>query len=87
MAGMNIKNAEAQALAKELADLTGETMTEAVIVALRERLAEVRSREEHVRARTEAIMAIGREVASRIPPELRDKDWDAELYDERGLPR
>ena len=34
MAGMNIKNAEAQALAKELADLTGETMTEAVIVAL-----------------------------------------------------
>src|SRR3982751_193377 len=61
VAGMNIKNAEAQALAKELADLTGETMTEAVIVALRERLAEVRSREEHVRARTEAIMAIGRE--------------------------
>jgi len=87
MAGMNIKNAEAQALAKELANLTGETVTQAVIVALRERLAQVRSREEHVRERTEAIMAIGREVAPRIPPELRDKDWDSELYDERGLPR
>jgi antitoxin VapB len=87
MAGMNIKNAEAQALAKELAELTGETMTEAVIVALRERLAQVRSRDEHVRERTEAIMALGREIASRIPPEAREKDWDAELYDERGLPR
>jgi hypothetical protein len=43
--------------------------------------------EEHVRARTEAIMAIGREAASRVPPEFRDKDWDAELYDEYGLPR
>ena len=31
MAGMNIKNAEAQALAKELANLTGETVTQAVM--------------------------------------------------------
>jgi antitoxin VapB len=84
---LNIKNPEVHELAKELAELTGESMTEAVLIALRERLTQVRSREEHVRARTEAIMAIGREAASRVPPEFRDKDWDAELYDEYGLPR
>jgi antitoxin VapB len=84
---LNIKNHEVHELAKELAELTGESMTEAVLVALRERLARERNTEERIEARAEALMAIGRDVASRIPPELRDKDWDAELYDERGLPR
>jgi antitoxin VapB len=37
--GLNIKNEEAQHLATELAALTGETLTQAVIVALRERIA------------------------------------------------
>src|SRR5712691_9038996 len=36
--GFNIKNEEAQHLATELAALTGETLTRAVIVALRERI-------------------------------------------------
>ena len=40
--GLNIKNEEAQHLATELAALTGETLTRAVIVALRERIARLR---------------------------------------------
>ena len=62
-------------------------MTEAILVALRERLAQVLNTEERIQARAEVLMAIGRDVASRLGPELRNKDWDAELYDERGLPR
>jgi antitoxin VapB len=84
---LNIKNPEAHELAKELAELTGESMTEAIIVALRERLARELNTPERIAERAEAIMAIGRDVAARLGPEYRAKDWDAELYDERGLPR
>ncbi len=41
---LSIKTAEADELARSLARLTGETMTEAVTAALRERLARERSR-------------------------------------------
>lgn len=43
---LRIKIAEADALARALAGLTGETMTEAVTVALRERLERERARRE-----------------------------------------
>ncbi len=36
--GLNIKNKEAHRLVEELAKLTGETMTTAVMIAVRERL-------------------------------------------------
>ncbi|MCB9530155.1 MAG: type II toxin-antitoxin system VapB family antitoxin, partial [Myxococcales bacterium] len=36
---LSIKNDEADRLARELAALTGESLTEAVVVSLRERLA------------------------------------------------
>ena len=39
---LNIKNREAHQMAEELSRLTGESMTTAVIIALRERLARVR---------------------------------------------
>jgi antitoxin VapB len=84
---LNIKNPEAHALARELAELTGESMTEAILIALKERLARELNTPQRIAARSEALMAIGRDVAVRLGPEYRDKDWDAELYDERGLPR
>lgn len=40
--GLNIKNEETQALAQELAALTGESLTAAVTEALRERLARLK---------------------------------------------
>jgi len=84
---LNIKNHEAHELAKKLTELTGESMTEAVLVALRERLARELNTPERIAERAEALMAIGRDVAARLGPEFRTKDWDAELYDEHGLPR
>lgn len=84
---LNIKNHEVHELAKELAELTGESMTEAVLVALRERLARERNTPERVEERTRAIMALGAEIASRMSPETRTMDVDAYLYDEDGLPR
>jgi len=40
--GLNVKNREAHLMAEELSKLTGESMTTAVTVALRERLVRVR---------------------------------------------
>ncbi len=84
---LNIKNNEAHELARELAELTGETMTEAVIVALRERVSRVRSTADRNFARKEAILAIGRDVAARLSPEILAVDHGDLLYDELGLPR
>jgi antitoxin VapB len=84
---LNIKNEEAHRLAKELADETGENMTEAVTIALRERLSRVRNTEEKIQARVDAIMALGREAASRMSAETLAMDVDDYLYDELGLPK
>jgi hypothetical protein len=43
--GLNIKNREAHLLAQELSKLTGESMTTAVTIALRERLARIRQQQ------------------------------------------
>jgi antitoxin VapB len=83
---LNIKNHEVHELAKELAELTGESMTEAVLVALRERLARERNTEERLQERMAVLTAIGRDVAERLGPEWRAMDVDAWLYDENGLP-
>jgi len=84
---INIKNPEVHALAKELAELTGESITEAVLIALKERLARERNSEERLRERMEVLTAIGRDVAERLGPEWRAMDVDDWLYDEDGLPR
>lgn len=85
---LNIKSEETHALARELALVTGESMTEAVTIALRERLARVRSTDEQIRARSDAILAMGREIAGRLSPEVLAIDHGELLYDdELGLPR
>lgn len=82
---LNIKNDEAHRLAQELAQLTGESMTSAVTEALRERLARLRGARGGSLA--DRLMAIGKDCARRLKPELRDVNHGALLYDERGLPR
>ena len=81
---LNIKNEETHQLVRELAALTGESMTQAVTEAVRERLEKVRREKE---SRFEHLMAIAKETA----PLLRDLPPSTEigdlLYDERGLPR
>lgn len=81
---VNLKSSEADRLARELARLTGERITTAVTVALRERLERVR-RERSLDP--ERLLALGRAVAARLDARSRTVDHGALLYDERGLPR
>ena len=81
---LNIKNAEAYALAAELSALTGESLATVVTEALREKLereAKVRDK----RARLERLMELSR-VSSGWP----DRDGRTAEgiigYDENGLP-
>jgi antitoxin VapB len=82
---MNIKNEEAYRLAKELAGLTGESLTGAVTASLRERLARVRG--ERGAGLTDALLAIGRDCASHLKEPFRSIDHGDMLYDENGLPK
>ena len=75
---LNIKNEETQRLARELAQLTGETMTGAITVALRERL----EREKRLRR----MRAISKRVAKSLRPGPSALEHGDFLYDERGLP-
>ena len=62
---LNIKSEETHELTRELARLTGESLTEAVTTAVRERLERVRGERTHARARADVLLAIGRDVAGR----------------------
>ncbi len=84
--GLNIKNNETCRLARDLALLTGETMTGAITVALRERLGRER-RERALDARTEDLLAIGRRCAKSLNPGPSAIEHGDLLYDHRGLPK
>lgn len=85
---LNIKSTEAESLARELAGATGETMTKAITVALRERLDRVQQRvDQEANARAERIHWIRKDAAPRWRDEYRELDHGDLLYDERGLPR
>lgn len=71
-------------LAAELAKLTGESVTDAVTRALRERL-ERQLGPGNKRRVAEKLMEIGRRAASL--PVLDGRDPDEMLYDEFGLPK
>jgi antitoxin VapB len=82
---LSLKDPEADRLAREVAARTGETITAAVVVALRERLARLRGRPRRRRLRDEL-----RDIARRCAelPTLDERSSDEILgYDHRGLPR
>lgn len=82
---LNIRNPEAENLAAELARQVGETKTEAVIKALRDRLARVR-RERSGRSLVDDLEEIAIHCASL--PVLDGRSADEILgYDEDGMPR
>jgi len=74
---LSIKTEEADQLARELAKLKGETMTEAITVALRERLAR-----ERAFARQSAPHESLREWLDRIGPEFDRRPVTKEEWDE-----
>jgi len=85
MMSLNIKNKEAHRLAEEVARLTGESMTTAVTVSLRERLERLgRARGDLLADR---LLAIGKDCAGRLKEPFRSTAHGDLLYDERGLPR
>ena len=80
------ENEEILRLAGELANLTGETVDEAVNVALRERLERVRH-ERSVEERLQRIRAITERTARMLRDGPSAVDHGDLLYDERGLPK
>lgn len=82
---LSLKDPEVDRLARELAERTGETLTEAIKVALRDRLVRLRGRRRR-RPLSEDLRDIGRRCAAM--PTLDDRtDEDIIGYDHRGLPR
>ena len=82
---LNIKDPEADRLARALAQQTGETLTQAVIHALRDRLAREQRRARDVETQLEDALAIGRHYAAL--PRLDSRSDDEILgYDEHGIP-
>ena len=85
---LNIKHPDVHRLARELADETGESMTEAVLRSVRERLERVRGRDAAaVEGRIARMLELAAVMRERAPSGYWDQDFDAEIYDERGLPR
>ena len=82
---LNIKNAETERLTHELAERTGESLTTAITVALRERLERLNSQQRSGLA--DRLLAIGRETAPRLPEPNRSVDHGDLLYDDKGLPK
>jgi len=83
---LNIKNDETCRLARELAQLTGESMTGAITKALRERL-ERESQQRDRDALLRDMRAIAKRCASRLGPGPSAVEHGDFLYDERGLPK
>jgi antitoxin VapB len=79
-----IKNDEAHELAAELVQLTGENLTSAVTLALRERLARERRRR-NIDDVTARLMKIGNRYAA-LPDSEKSPD-EILGYDEHGLPK
>jgi len=82
---LSIKHDEADRLARELSATTGESLTEAVLNALRERVYREKSKRRKLSARDE-LRAV-RERCRRLPV-LDSRTPDEILgYDDSGLPR
>ncbi|MFP4003968.1 MAG: type II toxin-antitoxin system VapB family antitoxin [Alphaproteobacteria bacterium] len=81
---LHIKDPKADALARQLASLTGETLTEAITSALEARLREVEDAGRRAKRKEE----IDEILASFRSLPVLDERTDNEIlgYDERGLP-
>jgi antitoxin VapB len=82
---LSIKDEETHRLARRLARLTKESITEAVGKAVRERLERVRQADGDGLA--ERLLKIGKECAPLWKEPFRSMDHGELLYDEKGLPK
>lgn len=81
---LNIKNEQTHKLALSVAQETGESLTEAVTVALKERLERLR-RQKRKKNMVRDLM----EISARFAKLVKGKPFDHGefLYDENGLPK
>jgi len=79
---LSIKNEEADRLARELSRLTGESMTEAIVVALRERV-------ERQRRQPGLEVRLRRVIEEAASLDVLDPRSPEEIigFDQQGLPR
>lgn len=80
---LNIKNEDTHRMAQELAALTGESMTQAVSEAVRERLNRLRRKKGNNLA--QRLLSIGEDCAKRIKG--KKVDHAHLLYGADGLPK
>jgi antitoxin VapB len=80
---LSIKHPDADRLARELAARTGEGITEAVIIALRERLE--RTKRARPSALKDEILRIGNECAALPERDARTAD-EILAYEDDGIP-
>jgi antitoxin VapB len=83
---ISIKDPETDELARQLADQTGETITQALKQALRERLIRIAGRHRR-RGVSGRLLAIGRRCAAHMQRPGDSLDHGDLFYDEQGLPR
>ena len=82
---ISIRNPKAEALARQVAQRAGETMTEAISRALEERLARLRTPREQA-ATARALLAIARRISRRRTRDPRAPDVILG-YNRDGVPR
>jgi len=83
---LSVKDPEADRLAREIAERTGETLTGAIVVALRERLSRLRAPATRPSRLIEEMREISRRVRA-LPRVDERSDEDIVGYDRSGLPR
>lgn len=83
--GICIRNARAEQLARELVTLSGESLTQAIILALEERLEQLKARRAAATL-TQQILRISQTCSAL--PDLGPSNPDEILnYDSRGIPK
>ena len=82
---LNIKNEETNRLAHELATVTGESLTTAVTVAVRQRLE--RLQRGNADSLAQQLLKIGKDCAAHLKEPFLTVDHGDLLYDEKGLPK
>jgi antitoxin VapB len=88
---LNIKDQETHDLVKELANLTGTSLTSAVRDAVREVLDREKANRDksapQPRSRYELLMDFAREYSGRMKDPVHSWEINNLLYDEDGLPK
>lgn len=82
---LSLKDPETDQLARKLASLTGETITQVITIALREKLERLEHNYDIVRK--VKIQEMLDTFLARIPKDVRSEDHGEFFYGKDGLPR